>query len=168
MYCPRCSAENNEEQRYCRRCGLSLTGVQWVLNGKMETIIEKVKKGENTLSGGAVTLAIFVITALLNSFFTSGKSYVGIVNLILGMLIAAPMIYIGSKRLERARKLIEGENQPEPAADKPLKELPTAPTTDRMLDLSQSSVSVTEHTTFELSQPEESGKGSSQSRRQAE
>jgi hypothetical protein len=168
MYCPRCNAENNEEQRYCRRCGLSLTGVQWVLNGKMETIIEKVKKGENTLSGGAVTLAIFVIIALINMFFSSGKSYVGIANLILGMLIAAPMIYIGSKRLEKARKLIEGESQPEPIADKQLKELPTAPTTDRMLDLSQSPASVTEHTTYELRQPEEFGKPPAQGQRQAE
>jgi hypothetical protein len=168
MYCPRCNAENNEEQRYCRRCGLSLTGVQWVLNGKMETIIEKVKKGENSLAGGAVTLAIFVIVALINILLTSGKSYMGVANLILGMLIAAPMIYIGSKRLERARKLIEGENQPETITGKQVKELSTAPTTDRMLDLSQSPASVTEHTTYELSQPEESGKPPAQGQRQAE
>jgi hypothetical protein len=168
MFCPRCSAENSEEQRYCRRCGLALTGVQWVLNGKMETIIEKVKKGENTLSGGALTLAIFVVIALVNIFFTSGKSYVGFANLVLGMLIAAPMIYLGAKRLERARKLIEGESQPEPSPDKQVKELKTAPTTDRMLDLSPAPVSVTEHTTYELSPPEESGKRSAQKQRQAE
>jgi hypothetical protein len=168
MFCPRCSAENAEQQKYCRQCGLPLTGVQWILNGEMKTIIEKVKKGENALSGGAVTLAIFVLVAIVNIFISSGRSYGGAINLILGMMIAAPMIYIGSKRLERARKLIESESKPEPIADRQVRELPTAPTTDRILEIPPVPVSVTEHTTYELVEPEEPVNPSVQRTRQAE
>lgn len=168
MFCPRCSAENAEQQKYCRKCGLSLTSVQWILNGTMETIIEKVKKGENSLASGAVTLAIFALIALASIFLSSGKSYGGAFNLIIGIFIAAPMIYYGSKRLEAARKLIEGESKPEPIADKKVKELPTAPTTDRILEMAQPPVSVTEHTTYELSLPEESARRPLQSGRQSE
>jgi hypothetical protein len=168
MFCPRCSAENAEQQKYCRQCGLPLTGVQWILNGEMKTIIEKVKKGENALSGGAITLAIFVLVALINIFVSSGRSYGGAINLILGLLIAAPMIYIGSKRLERARKLIESESKPEPIASKQVKELPTAPITDRILEISQPSVSITEHTTYDLVEPQEPAKSPTPRMRQAE
>lgn len=168
MFCPRCSAENTEQQKYCRQCGLALTSVHWVLNGKMEQITEKVKKGEGILSGGAITLGIFVIVALINMFFYSERTYVGAINLILGLLIAAPMIYIGSKRLERARKLIESENKPEQIAGSQMKELPTAPITDRIIEISQSPVSIAEHTTYELAEPEEAANHYAQSRRQAD
>lgn len=162
MFCPRCSTENLESQKYCRKCGLPLTNIQLVLNGSMDEITEKLKKGEGVLSGGAVTLFIFAVVALLNIFFSSGRSWGGAINLILGMLITAPMIYIGAKRLERARKLIEGDTKPEQVANQQVKELPTAPTTDRTLSIPPS-VSITEHTTYELTPPEEPSKRSMQS-----
>lgn len=168
MFCPRCSAENNEQQKYCRQCGQVLTSVQWILNGKMEEITDKVKKGENTLSGGAITLVMFVLVALINIFLSNGKSYGGAINLICGMLIAVPLIYVGSKRLSRARKLIENENRPEPIAGRQVKELPTAPTTDRIIEIPQSPVSIIEHTTYELTEPKEPANRPAQFTRQAE
>jgi hypothetical protein len=150
MFCPRCSTENLESQKYCRKCGLSLANIQLVLNGSMDVITEKVKKGEGVLAGGAINLLIFAFIALLNIFFSSGRSWGGAINLMLGMLIAVPMIYLGVKRLECARKLIEGEAKTEQVVNKPVKELPTAPTTDPALSLPPPAVSITEHTTYEL------------------
>lgn len=168
MFCPRCSTENMESQKYCRKCGLSLSNIQLVLSGSMDEITEKLKKGEGILSGGAVNLLIFAVIALLNIFLSSGRGWAVAVNLILGMLISAPMIYIGAKRLERARKLIEGDAKPEQVANKQVKELPTAPTTDRSLSLPEAPVSITEHTTYELTQPDELPNRRRESERQAE
>jgi hypothetical protein len=156
MFCPRCSTENLESQKYCRKCGLSLNNIQLVLNGSMDEITEKLKKGEGVLAGGAVNLLIFAVIALLNIFFSSGRSWAAAINIILGMLISVPMIYIGAKRLERARKLIDGDTKLEQVANKQVKELPTAPTTDRSLSQPQPPVSITEHTTYDLTPPEES------------
>ncbi len=156
MFCPRCSTENLENQKYCRKCGLSLTNIQLVLNGSMDEITEKVKKSEGLLSGGAINILLFAVIALINIFLSSGRSYGAVVNLILGILISVPMIYVGAKRLERARKLLEGDAKPEQVANKQVKELPTAPTTDRTLSTPQPLVSITEHTTYELTPPEES------------
>jgi hypothetical protein len=153
MYCPRCSTENAESTKYCRKCGLALRNVQLILNGAMDEITEKVKKGEGSLSGGAVTLFIFCCVALISIFLDSGRSFSGAANIILGLLITAPMIYLGIKRLERAKKLIEGEAGPEALGKKAVKELPTAPTTEGNLTLPQT-YSVTEHTTYELQEPE--------------
>jgi hypothetical protein len=155
MFCPRCSTENLESQKYCRKCGLSLTNIQLVLSGAMDVITEKVRKGEGVLAGGAINLLIFAFIALLNIFFSNGRSWGGAINLILGMLIAAPMIYVGVKRLECARKLIEGDTKSEQVANKQVKELPTAPTTDRTLSMPDSPISITEHTTYELTPPDE-------------
>jgi hypothetical protein len=155
MFCPRCSTENLESQKYCRKCGLSLSNILLVLSGSMDEITEKVKKGEGVLAGGAINLLIFSFIALLNIFFSNGRSWGGAINLILGMLIAAPMIYLGVKRLECARRLIEGDTKSEPVANKQVKELPTAPTTDRTLSMPESPMSITEHTTYELTPPDE-------------
>jgi hypothetical protein len=155
MFCPRCSTENLESQKYCRKCGLSLSNILLVLSGSMDEITEKVKKGEGVLAGGAINLLIFAFIALLNIFFSNGRSWGGAINLILGMLIAAPMIYLGVKRLECARRLIEGDTKSEPVANKQVKELPTAPTTDRTLSMPESPMSITEHTTYELTPPDE-------------
>jgi hypothetical protein len=154
MFCPRCSTENLESTKYCRQCGLALGNVQLILNGTMEEISEKVKKGEGILSGGAVTLLIFCCVALLSIFLDKGRSFAGVANIILGLLISAPMIFIGIKRLERAKTLLTGEAKPNPLTGKNIKELPTAPTTDRNLSAPQTGASVTEHTTYELKEPE--------------
>src|SRR5688572_7122990 len=154
MFCPRCSTENLESQKYCRKCGLSLSNILLVLSGSMDEITEKVKKGEGVLAGGAINLLIFAFIALLNIFFSNGRSWGGAINLILGILIAAPMIYLGVKRLERARKLIEGDTKSERVANQQVKELPTAPATDRTLSMPESPMSITEHTTYELTPPD--------------
>jgi hypothetical protein len=156
MFCPRCSIENFESQKYCRKCGLSLINIHLVLSGSMDEITEKLKKGEGVLAGGAVNLLIFAVIAFLNIFLSSGRSWAAAINLVLGMLISVPMIYIGAKRLERARKLIDGDAKLEQVANKQVKELPTAPTTDRSLSQPEAPVSITEHTTYELTLPEES------------
>jgi hypothetical protein len=134
----------------------------------MDTIIEKVMKGENSLSAGAVILSLFALVALASIFLSSGRSISGAVNLIIGLLIAGPLIYLGAKRLESARKIIEGGSRPESIAEKSPKQLPTAPATDPLLELAQPPASITEHTTYQLNQPEESANRPLPGRRQSE
>ena len=156
MFCPRCSTENAESTKYCRTCGLSLASLQLILDRHLDEITEKVKKGEGILSGGAVTLIIFCLVAILSIIMDNGRSLSAFINLILGLLISAPMIVVGIKRLERAKKLIEGGLKPGAIDARAVKQLPTAPTTDRGLTLPQTLASVTEHTTYELSEPDDS------------
>ena len=72
MFCPRCGAENNLEQKYCRRCGLELAAARISLQGGVGKALTKHKKGEILLSAGNVTLVIFSLAALANIFLNPG------------------------------------------------------------------------------------------------
>ncbi len=154
MFCPRCSTENLNEPKYCRKCGLHLTSVHMSLDGRMDEVIEQVRKGEGILGGGAVTIVICVVAALLNSFFGSSIHFGVIINLSIALLVAVPMLYTGMTRITEAKKLIEGKARPKDLENKALIQLPIAPTTDPNLAIPQEAASITEHTTFELTQPE--------------
>lgn len=121
MYCPRCSAENRNEQKYCRGCGLALPGVRMALEGRLTPGIDLLKKDYDYLAGGVVTLAIFVFIALISFFFDSSRNWSIFINLLLGLLIAGPIIYRGLKRVEAAIQRVD------PAAGPPPAEIPTAP-----------------------------------------
>ncbi|MCI0337255.1 MAG: zinc-ribbon domain-containing protein [Acidobacteria bacterium] len=161
MFCPRCSAQNRPEQKFCRQCGLSLPAVRLALEGKIDEAAATIEKDFSKLASGAVTLGIFALIALISSFFSGFNAAL---NLILGLLIAGPMIYLGLKRLERSIKLIDPKKQ---AADQ-IKEpahlvtliqsehkdlaLPPVPDTDPLRS-SHVPGSVTEQTTLNLEQP---------------
>ncbi|MEW6130604.1 MAG: zinc ribbon domain-containing protein [Acidobacteriota bacterium] len=148
MFCPRCSTENLNEPKYCRKCGLHLTSVHMSLDGRLDEVIEQVRKGEGILGGGAVTLIICVVAALLITLFESGINIGVLFYLVIGLLVAVPMLYVGMKRITGAKKLIEGKAR-ELESNKNI-QLTTAPTTDPVLALPAESPSVTEHTTYDL------------------
>jgi len=110
MFCPKCSAQNKLEQKFCRNCGQSLSAVRMALEGRIDEAVETLEKDFDKLSSGAVTLLIFAIIALVVSFFTGFNSVT--INLILGLLIAGPMIYKGMRRLDRSIKLLNPKQQP--------------------------------------------------------
>ncbi len=160
MFCPRCSAQNKLEQKYCRQCGLSLPGVRLALEGKIDEAAATIEKDFDKLASGVITFAIFALIALVSSFFSGFNAAI---NLILGLLIAGPMIYRGLKRLDRAIKLIDPKEQKqkqisEPADHESLSQmapanaaLPPVPDTDPLLSTPPPG-SVAEHTTLNLKQ----------------
>jgi hypothetical protein len=156
MYCPRCSTENLDEPKYCRKCGLHLTTVHMSLDGRMDEVVDQVRKGEGVLGGGAVTIIICVIAGLLNSFFSGSINFGVVINLSIALLVAVPMLYTGMTRIGGAKTLIEGKAKAKELENRPVAQLPTAPTTDPNLALPLEAPSVTEHTTYELTQPEPS------------
>src|ERR1041384_5229288 len=113
MYCPRCGAQNKAEQKYCRQCGLPLTIVRLALEGQADKAIEKYKKGRDSISGGVITLSLCSIGALINILLTPNpwNLYLATLNLVLGLLIAIPMVITGYKRLSQADRLVRMKDQ---------------------------------------------------------
>lgn len=159
MFCPKCGAQNRDEQKFCRSCGQSLPAVRMAMEGKIDEATQTLTKDFDKLASGALTLAIFALIALVVSFFSGGSASV---NLILGLLIAGPMIYKGVKRLDRSIKLLNPKEHAKslpptsPAAlsqpEAPQAALPSVPDTDPLI-VNSPSASVVEHTTFQLKQP---------------
>lgn len=155
MYCPGCSAQNNSDQKYCRQCGMPLARVRLALESRLDEALEKYKKGQDKVGAGLVTIAIFFLIGLGNLLFGSALGFA--VNMILGILIALPIIIIGFKHFSRVNRLLEIEGKADAPAigEKSGIQLPAAPDTDRSLQPLNPG-SVTEHTTFELKEPEKS------------
>ncbi len=61
MFCPSCATENQSEQKYCRRCGQPLAGVQLALEGRVDEAIKTLKIGEKKPRLIFVLLAIALL-----------------------------------------------------------------------------------------------------------
>ncbi len=64
MFCPSCATENQTKQKYCRRCGQPLTGVQLALEGRIDEAIKTLRIGEKTPRVKFVLLAIALLALL--------------------------------------------------------------------------------------------------------
>ena len=160
MFCPRCSAENSLEQKYCRRCGLQLAAARISLQGGVDEALTRHKKGEVLLSSGSVTLVIFILGALANIFLNPGPwNYGVVVNLFLGLVIAVPLMAAGLVRLRRARRALSPQDEQGQLATDQSHEAWTltssAHSTDRLLSPMGAPGSVTEQTTLHLKSPEQ-------------
>ena len=158
MFCPQCGAENNLEQKYCRRCGLQLAAARVSLQGGVGEALTRHKKGELLLSSGGVTLVIFILAALANIFLNPGTwNYAVLINLVLGLLIAVPLMAVGLVHLRRAgRALHPKDEQDQLAADQsPQARALTSSeySTDPLAFPIRVPDSVTEQTTLNLKKP---------------
>jgi hypothetical protein len=110
MFCPLCSTENEAGQGYCRQCGLSLGGVRLAVSGRAGEALSRYKKGGGALSAGAVVLAVCVMVAILNFFLSSEPRNFGtLINLLVGLAVALPMIIVGAARVSRAGAMLKGD-----------------------------------------------------------
>jgi hypothetical protein len=115
------------------------------------------------LSGGGVTLVIFILAALANILLNPGPwNYGVLINLLLGLAIALPLMAAGLVHLRRAgHALHPKDEQAQLTADQShgawgLRS--SAYSTDRLLSPMEAPDSVTEATTVNLKSPER-GKG---------
>jgi zinc-ribbon domain len=162
MFCPRCSAQNKQEQKFCRNCGLSLPSVRLALEGKIDEAAAELERSYNNLGPAVGTLGIFILAALINFFLWDWGI---LINLVLGVLITIGWFHKGFKQMERVLKTLQGKeqeqgarpaiastNQPasqvEPTSQAELA-LPAVPDTDPIL-APPAPTSIAEHTTFEL------------------
>ena len=155
MYCPKCTAQNETEQKYCRHCGLPLTILQLALEGRVDEGVAKYKKGGDLLSGSTITLGLCLFGALINILLIPSpwNVYAVVANSIVGLMVALPMVITGHVRLSRAKRLLSSEDQ----AHRLMKaESPPARVTDPLLSRIPIPSSVTEQTTLNLKSPERS------------
>ena len=111
MFCPQCSAENKLEQKYCRQCGLHLTASRISLQGGVGNALRKHRQGEILVAGGGGSLVIFVLAALLNMFLDSGP-YPVLINLLLGLGSAVPLMATGFMYMRRAGRILNPKDEP--------------------------------------------------------
>ena len=160
MFCPRCSAENNLEQKYCRQCGLQLTAARIALHGGVDEALAKYWRGEGLVAGGSIFLILSVLVALANIFLNSGPwNYAVIINLLIGLIVTAPLITIGMVRLRRARRVLQLKDEKGQLASDHSQDEKTltasAHTADRLLSAVEVPNSITEGTTRHLTTPED-------------
>ena len=108
MFCPRCSIENNLEQKYCRQCGLQLTAARIALQGTVDEALAKYRKGAMLLSGGSLFLILSALVALANIFLNSMPwNYGVVINLLIGLIVTVPIVGVGIVRMRSARRALQ-------------------------------------------------------------
>ena len=115
MFCPRCGAQNETQAGYCRQCGQALTTVRRALDGRTEEAIASFYKGTEWVASGLLTLGIFVVVGIVAALGFGVAA--ALFDLVLGLLVAGPMIFSGFRRLTRAQRLL-------PALDEAARALP--------------------------------------------
>jgi hypothetical protein len=153
MFCPKCGARNLVKQKYCRGCGHHLAGHRAALEGAYDDAASDLKKGSGLVSIGLVIGGICKLNILANWFL--GANNVGtIVNALVALLVAVPLITIGVLLLGRARRALSPKDRSgNESADKSKQAtgpLRAAPAADRSGSTPAVPASVTEHTTLDL------------------
>jgi hypothetical protein len=160
MLCPRCGAENDLEQSYCRQCGLSLSAVRLTLEGHIDEARVKIQKARNTLRNGAGITGISILILIVGHLIGAIGGHILILTpfdlLCLGMMmvIGMPLIIKGVLMIERANNLLSGKADFRSLALEQGKGsvtgLPAAGPDSALGRGLQSGDSVTEHTTIHL------------------
>jgi hypothetical protein len=156
MFCPQCAAENSLEQKYCRRCGLHLAASRISLQGGVGNALAQHKKGQVMFASGGATLLIFMLVAVANILLGSGP-YPVLINLLLGLVVAVPLMAAGFAHMRRAERTLNPKDEPSQLtgiqADETRTLTSSAYSTDPLLPPMKTPDSITEATTLNLSSP---------------
>jgi hypothetical protein len=106
MLCPRCGTENSSEQSYCRQCGLALSTVRFIIEGRADEALEKMKNARKTLLSGTGISAMQILILILGHMIGAiGGKFLVITPfdlIVLGTLsiIGMPLIIKGVVEIE--------------------------------------------------------------------
>jgi len=114
MFCPRCAAENELGQGYCRQCGLGLADVALALHGAATESVTKLKSGSHLMNGGIAVLTSFMLIAVIITLLSITQGHpvlavIGMMNAVLGALVGLPLVIVGKIRVTQASRLLSGE-----------------------------------------------------------
>ena len=114
MFCPRCAAENEKEQAYCRQCGLGLADVALALHGAPRESVAKLKSGSHVMNGGIAVLTSFMLIAVIITLLSITQGHpvlavIAMLNAVLGAMVGLPLVIVGKMRVTQASRLLSGE-----------------------------------------------------------
>ena len=152
MHCPDCGTLNENQPRYCRKCGRSLVALQLALDGRVDEAIAKFKKSEDLLGAGLLIFSLFAAGALL-MLFTEGPRPFSF-GIIFGLIICVPLVLTGLIKVDRVRRLLEssGTEVKELGTQQRANNALPARSTDPLEIVPEMMGSVTDRTTLHLDQ----------------
>ena len=111
MFCPKCGAYDELQQKFCRQCGQTLANIQIALHSQVDESVKYLEDAKKWLNGGSITLLVFTLVAF--TFMIAGFAKVNpiltniaIINALFGLFIGLPLIFFGKHQLNQAlRKL---------------------------------------------------------------
>lgn len=162
MFCPRCGTQNELQQAYCRYCGQALSVVQLALEGRADQSLEKLNASREWIRAGSATLAVFTLIGLAIASIgfalnAPTLSNIALLNLLLGLIIGLPLIFVGQTSLKRAARLLsKSQTESSQAVLEQNQQPDNLLTTGLEADLHQIGVqgSVTDRTTLDLQESE--------------
>ena|SRR5438128_324129 len=108
MFCPRCATENQPEQKYCRRCGQPLTGVQLALEGRVDEAVKTLRIGEKMprrVKYVLLAIALLLLSATMIRALRTGAPLIFLLTpafgLLLGLLIGLSKHAFKLRRVKR-------------------------------------------------------------------
>ncbi len=149
MFCPGCATENGSEQGFCRRCGLSLSGVRMASEGRLDEALLKLGKGSGRISAGLVVILIGLLNVLINNALDAWMA--AYISGALGTAVGVPLVATGLSQVKQAKRLLNPSEDVKglPGAGRSGEALADA-TTRALKPGDAAADSVTEHTTLEL------------------
>jgi len=114
IFCPRCAAENELGQAYCRQCGLALADVALALHGAPRESVAKLKSGSHVMNGGIAVLTSFMLIAVIITLLSITQGHpvlavIAMLNAVLGAMVGLPLVIVGKMRVTQASRLLSGE-----------------------------------------------------------
>lgn len=157
MFCPGCATENGSEQGFCRRCGLSLSGVRIASEGRLDEALLKLSKGSGRITAGLVVILVGLLNVLINNALDAWMA--AYLSGALGTAIGAPLVATGLSQVKQAKRLLNPSESVKglTGASRAGEALTGAPT--RVLNAGGTAAgSITEHTTLELDATKRTGR----------
>jgi hypothetical protein len=148
MYCPKCGSENQQEVRFCTRCGTNLGLVSDALSGKFENQTELderlVSLLKNYYRGRRLTVAGFLLSALmifklaLSIFWGLGEGFL-LLAAILGIFLILGMVWFiwGATKWNNSSSELKalGYDNPKDAAPSVKKAVPQLPLASTVINV---------------------------------
>src|SRR5262245_61073998 len=137
IFCPRCATENSTDLKYCRQCGLEMSGIQWVLAGNVPDAQKRLEAAEKWTKAGNTILIGFISVAVAITIlgFMAANTTLGVIAMVgvfIGAVLAFPFTFAGNSKLAAAKRVLSeaGVSRQIAIEAKDKKSLPVASTSE--------------------------------------